>query len=100
MVTERQRRLVKRLVRLRAFKVFESMRLPMIRARWGFGWLLKRLKAAQVVDDLHHAPCCPANHYHRMRLVFRPCTCGSAIEAQLIGIGMKYSGPPAGEPHD
>lgn len=38
---------------------------------------LKRLKAMQKVDDLHHAPCCPANHWHRQRLVFHPCNCGA-----------------------
>lgn len=40
--------------------------------------LLKRIKARQKVDDLHHAPCCPANHWHKARLVFQPCNCGAA----------------------
>lgn len=29
------------------------------------------------LDDLHHAPACPANHYHRMRLPTAPCQCGA-----------------------
>lgn len=28
-------------------------------------------------DDLHHAPMCPANHYHRSRVPGRHCTCGA-----------------------
>ena len=43
--------------------------------------LLDRIKARQVVDDLHHAPRCPANHWHKARLVFRPCNCGAAKHA-------------------
>lgn len=39
--------------------------------------LLDRIKARQKVDDLHHAPCCPANHWHKKRLVFQGCNCGA-----------------------
>lgn len=28
-------------------------------------------------DDLHHAPFCPANHWHKTRMPTRPCTCGA-----------------------
>lgn len=28
-------------------------------------------------DELHHAPACPANHYHHMRLPIGGCTCGA-----------------------
>lgn len=28
-------------------------------------------------DDLHHAPICPANNFHRARLPTAPCTCGA-----------------------
>lgn len=40
-----------------------------------------------VLDDLHHAPACPANHWHKKRLPTGRCTCGaarktSALEAQ------------------
>lgn len=44
---------------------------------WGTGWLLEMMLKRQVVDDLHHAPACPANHYHKRRLVFDRCTCGA-----------------------
>lgn len=30
-----------------------------------------------VFDDLHHAPMCPANHWHKMRMPTRLCTCGA-----------------------
>lgn len=29
------------------------------------------------LDDLHHAPACPANHFHQMRLPSGRCTCGT-----------------------
>jgi hypothetical protein len=35
------------------------------------------MKRRQVLDNLHHAPACPANHFHRQRLVFQRCTCGA-----------------------
>lgn len=44
--------------------------------------LLKRIKDRQKVDDLHHAPCCEANHWCRQRLVFRACNCGAAKAAR------------------
>jgi hypothetical protein len=82
MVTDRQRRFIHTLIRLDAFRVRMFMRLPWIEARWrGSSWVLARIKRWQIVDDLHHAPCCPANHYHRTRLVFHPCTCGAAAAA-------------------
>ena len=28
-------------------------------------------------DNLHHAPACPANHYHFKQRPFGPCTCGA-----------------------
>lgn len=28
-------------------------------------------------DDLHHAPCCPANHFHQRRMPTGRCTCGA-----------------------
>ncbi len=30
------------------------------------------------LDDLHHAPKCPANHFHQMRLPTGRCTCGAS----------------------
>lgn len=51
-------------------------------ARKGFGWILDGMKARQTVDKLRHAPCCPANHWHRQRLVFQRCNCGAAALAR------------------
>ena len=31
-----------------------------------------------LLDELHHAPACPANHYHKQRLPTGRCTCGAA----------------------
>ena len=42
--------------------------------------LLEAMKRRQVLDNLHHAPGCPANHFHRRRLVFQRCTCGANQE--------------------
>ncbi|AYJ85326.1 hypothetical protein D3Y57_04735 (plasmid) [Sphingomonas paeninsulae] len=54
-----------------------SMRQTLIQASWGTHWLLKRMKARQIITDAHHAPMCPADHWHRARLVFSSCTCGA-----------------------
>lgn len=35
-----------------------------------------------VPDDLHHAPRCPANHFHGRRLPTGPCTCGARAERE------------------
>ncbi len=77
MITTRQRKFIIIMLRLRIWKVVTQMRLPEIRASFGTRWLLKRIKEKQVVDVLHHAPCCPANHYHKGRLVFDYCNCGA-----------------------
>jgi len=29
-------------------------------------------------------PSCPANHYHRTRLVFRDCTCGAKMDRVCV----------------
>lgn len=29
-------------------------------------------------DERHHAPKCPANHFHHTRMPDGPCTCGAA----------------------
>lgn len=86
MVTEPQRTFVRAMLRLGAFEqrrdFFEQVD---IRARPGFGRLLERLLRIQVVDALWHAPACAANHFHKRRLVFRPCTCGAVRAAPSIG---------------
>lgn len=28
-------------------------------------------------DDYHHAPLCPANHWHKARMPTGPCSCGA-----------------------
>lgn len=81
MVTDFERRIILALIRVKVWKIFISMRLPTIKTRWGTRWVLKWMVRRQIVDSLHHAPCCPANHYCRMRLVFRPCNCGAAFDA-------------------
>jgi hypothetical protein len=42
--------------------------------------LHKLMLKYQQFDNLKHAPCCPANHFHRSRLVFYRCTCGTKRE--------------------
>lgn len=82
-LTRHQRRVVALMLRMRLFGQVESMRLLWIQPRWEalrplHEWLLRH----QRVDDLHHAPCCPANHYHRCRLVYQHCTCGAAAAVE------------------
>jgi len=38
---------------------------------------LIRAQYANQVDDYHHAPLCPANHYHGARAPTGKCTCGA-----------------------
>ena len=45
--------------------------LDLIRAAW-----------ANYSDKLHHAPLCPANHYHGKRAPTYRCTCGAAAQAE------------------
>jgi len=79
MLTKRQRRLVQLMLSLRLWMPDVSMRLVWFRARRGTRWLLELLLERQAVDDAHHAPCCPANHYHKRRLVFQRCSCGALL---------------------
>lgn len=37
-------------------------------------------KELAALDNLHHAPMCPANHYHGMRKPTGPCSCGATEE--------------------
>jgi hypothetical protein len=43
-----------------------------------------RVAWALYSDKLHHAPMCPANHYHGQRAPTYQCTCG-AVEQQQRG---------------
>jgi len=82
MVTEKERKFVLLMIRLNLWTLWEWMRLVDLRAKFGTRWVLKILKRKQIVDDLHHAPGCPANHYHMARLVFQSCTCGAKNAAR------------------
>ncbi len=77
MITDRDRSIVEELVRLGIWKVEKFMRLPNIVATDETEPLLEAMLARQSRDNLHHAPCCPANHYHYRRLVFSQCNCGA-----------------------
>ena len=80
MVTKWDRRLIKLMIKVRLWGTIVRMRnLDICEPIFGTAWLLKRMRKRQVVDDLHHAPACPANHYHKTRLVFQLCNCGAQI---------------------
>ncbi len=81
MVTANERKLIRALVWLKAFRLYVGMRCVRVDANRGFHWLLRLIKQRQVVDDLHHAPACPANHWHRQLLVLQHCNCGAAKHA-------------------
>jgi hypothetical protein len=59
---------------------------PIIRAFKGEGstdeQALDQVRAAyaEATDRSHHAPLCPANHYHGMRAPTAPCSCGAPVE--------------------
>jgi len=82
MVTHSEYKFVWYMLKIGAFAQHNNMWQPQIYARFGFKWILKWLKNRQVVDDLHHAPACAANHYHKQRLIFGSCKCGAAYYAQ------------------
>jgi len=77
MITDREREFIKFMLYMKIWKANFIMRLISIQPSFGSKWILKKIKKRQVVDDFHHAPCCPANHYHRTRLVFKSCSCGA-----------------------
>lgn len=84
MVTMKQRRLIVWLVKLHVWKL-ESDGLwgrAVFRPMRGTGWLLRRIKRAQISDGLHHAPACPANEWDGAVIVFHRCTCGAAKYAK------------------
>ena len=59
---------------------------PIIRAFKGEGKTdeaaLDQIRAAfaEAADNLHHAPLCPANHYHGTRAPTGLCSCGAVAE--------------------
>ena len=84
MVTDRERKIIFWLVRLRIWKMQSdglwgrAIFVPM----FGTRWILKRIKRQQISDGLHHAPACPANNWEMQVLVFQRCTCGAASRAR------------------
>lgn len=52
------------------------------------GKLHKIMLKYQVLDERKHAPMCPANHFHRMRLVFQKCTCRPGYALSLENVSM------------
>lgn len=77
MLSNTERRLTNFMLRYGLWVAAFEMRIIWIKARTGTAWMLRALLNRQSVDDLGHAPCCPANHYHRTRLVFQSCNCGA-----------------------
>lgn len=77
MVTLKERKLIIFLLKIKVFGIYEHFRQPQVSCqkwiRWFHKWLLNR----QVVDNYHHAPMCPANHWHKKRFVFEHCSCGA-----------------------
>jgi hypothetical protein len=73
---DQRRELLRLMCRAGFWEGVVEFRLVMVRPKHFkqfHAWLLK----TQTVDALKHAPCCPANHYHRARIVFQTCTCGA-----------------------
>jgi hypothetical protein len=83
-----RRLILLRMCQLRLWKsemgLFRTVEIRPTRMKWLHDWLLRN----QPVDALKHAPCCPANHFHRKRVVFQPCSCG-AILTEDGGRGMR-----------
>jgi hypothetical protein len=83
MVTTQERRFIGWMIRLHIWTAdYNLFGTVQVFPRWGTRWLFERLLRRQVVDDLHHAPCCPANHWCRRAFVFRRCNCGAKTHAQ------------------
>ena len=81
MILDRDRKMAMRLIRWGLWSAGVGFwRVIEIHRCWGTEWLYCRMMARQTRDDLHHAPCCEANHWHYQRLVFKLCTCGAAAQ--------------------
>jgi len=81
MVTNTQREFILFLIKIKIFGLKEQWRCARVHTK---GWLSQKiyewLLRRQTWDDLHHAPCCPANHWGKQALVFKKCTCGATKE--------------------
>lgn len=58
-----------------AFKEHHQKYLEQIEA-------MARANGIITFDDLHHAPCCAANHYERMVMPSGPCNCGALADKE------------------
>lgn len=83
MITSKQRRICRLMVKLKLWNPRECMWTVDFDPCWGTRWLHRRIRKTQPVDDLHHAPACLANHYHRARIVYGRCNCGAQTMADL-----------------
>ena len=90
MIRNADRKIAALMVRIGAWKIiqprddlFECARLRANRlTQWLWNWMRDR----QEPDDLHHAPCCPANRWSGVELVLRPCNCGAAHAARRAAL--------------
>lgn len=81
-VTEADRRLARDLLWIGLWRREVRMRMMDVGPipgwrHWLTGWIHRGMLRRQVIDKKHHAPACPANHYHRKRLVLLGCFCGA-----------------------
>jgi hypothetical protein len=78
MIRDLDRKVALLMVRLKLWRADRNLfRTVEIKPRKGTRWLLDVMKRRQARDTAHHAPCCPANHWHYQRLVFHACNCGA-----------------------
>lgn len=79
MIRPGHRRLAYWLVRLRIWRIVlpkdDLFGCARIRPSRRTKWLWERMRAAQAYDDRKHAPCCPANRWAGVELIFQRCTC-------------------------
>lgn len=85
MILDEDRKKVVEMVELGIWQVYSHFRVPNIKTTEDTQPLMELMLERQEVDDLHHAPGCAANHYHRRRLVFDHCSCGAAKHAAEYG---------------
>lgn len=84
-VTATDRDIARVLLRLGLWRRKVWMRMVDVEPKPGWrrrvsGWIYDGMLRRQMVDRKRHAPACPANHYHRKRLVLLGCICGATEE--------------------
>ena len=70
------------MIKLKLWREYTHFRNVWVSPCWGTRWIFNYLNKVQVVDNLHHAPACNANHWHKTRLVFDYCNCGAVFLIQ------------------